>query len=135
MTLQQEGRKFFASYIEAWNDQDVKRMSTYFAEPCVFVLESGTTVNPDRTALQGFLSRIFEDLNGRGFDHSTFGDVSAQACNETLAVMDVSNVARYHKDGSVMEVIDAHFTLRLVGGSWEIVTAVWCRPGWRTAGA
>ena len=86
---------------------------------------------PDRAALVGLLKMIFEGLDANDFSHTTIGSVVARACGEGLAVVDALDVRRLRNDGSLLEAIDGHYTMRHVDGEWQFATALACRQGWR----
>jgi hypothetical protein len=77
------------------------------------------------------LEKVFAGLEADGFDHTEIGLVRATPCNETLAIVDASDVARLRTDGSAIEVIDGHYVASRDSGNWLFSVAVSCARGWR----
>ncbi|MBA4285667.1 MAG: hypothetical protein C0434_09080 [Xanthomonadaceae bacterium] len=123
------------SYIAAWNAQDFERMAAHFTEPAVFVMPSGTTVLPTRTALAEFLRTIFVPLNARGFGHTRIGAISSRALADGLYLAEVDDIRRYRRDGSLLETLEVQYALRrdpaALTAGLSIAMALWCDPGWR----
>jgi uncharacterized protein (TIGR02246 family) len=123
-----------ASYIRAWNAQDFDAMAAHFTEPCVFVVAGGTTVMRQRQELAAFLRVNFEALNARGFGHTEIGAIISRQLGPTLALAEVDDIRRFHRDGQLMETLEVQYTLRVDPSAPEglsIVSALWCEPGWR----
>lgn len=120
------------SYIRAWNAQDFTAMAGHFTEPCVFMLESGSTLLPTRDAAVAFLRGIFEALRADAFDHSEIGAIHVRRCSASLLVAEVDDIRRFRRDGSAMGTIEVQYTLRReADGHLRIAAALWCEPGWR----
>lgn len=123
-------------YIAAWNARDFPAMASFFTEPAVFVLASGSHVLGDRAALMAFLREVFAALEAAGFDHTEIGEITTRRCAAGLMQAEVADICRYHRDGRLMETIEVQYTLRLdADGALRMVSALWCEPGWRRASA
>ncbi len=131
MDLHQAARELFATYLKAWNQKDLSAITACFDYPSVFVLPDATVSLPDADALSALLEKIFAGLEADGFGHSTVGSVVARRCNREMAILDARNVARLRKDGSVIEVIDAHYVIKRSGGAARFAVAVVCERGWQ----
>lgn len=124
------------SYIRAWNAQDFSAMATHFTEPCVFILESGSTLLPTRAVAIEFLHGIFERLRAEDFDRSEIGAIDVRRCSASLLLAEVDDIRRYRRDGTLLGVIEVQYTLRReADGRLRIAAALWCEPGWRRQGA
>jgi uncharacterized protein (TIGR02246 family) len=120
------------SYIRAWNAQDFTAMAAHFTEPAVFILPSATRTLATRAELAAFLRGVFEGLNAAGFDHTEIGAIEVWQCAEGLWAADVSDIRRFHRDGSLMETIEVQYALRLeADGQIRLISALWCDQGWR----
>jgi uncharacterized protein (TIGR02246 family) len=127
-----EIRDCIDSYIRAWNAQDFIAMAEHFTEPAVFVLASGTHALANRTDLMAFLREVFVGLNAAGYDHTEIGSIEVRCCARDLWLADVADIRRFHRDGSLMEIIEVQYTLRREpDGRLRLVSALWCEPGWR----
>jgi len=121
-------------YIAAWNARDFPAMASFFTEPAVFVLASGTHVLADRAALVAFLREIFVALEAAGFGHTEIGAITTTRCATGLMQAEVADIRRYHRDGQLLETIEVQYTLRLdTDGALRMISALWCEPGWRRA--
>ncbi len=128
----EEATQFFEAYLAAWNAQDFTALCGFYAEPSMFVLSERSILMEDMNGALALMETVFARLNADDFGRSTYESLEAQGCAEGLAVLDVSNVMRLRKDGSLIEKIDAHYVLRHdPDGGWQITTAVVCTPGWR----
>ncbi|MES0808416.1 nuclear transport factor 2 family protein [Roseibium sp. SCPC15] len=128
-----EAQDLFDRYLDCWNRRDLEGVVTCYDEPTTFVLPSGAVTLPNRQVLLAFFEEMISELEKSGFSHTTLGPVSAVSCGNGLAVVDVSNVQRFKKDGSLLEKIDSHYVMRNCEGTWRLTVALPCANGWRSA--
>ena len=57
--------------------------------------------------------------------------IEARQCNDTLAIVYLTHVARLRRDGSAIDVLDAVYVCTLKDGQWKLSTAIGCWPDWR----
>ena len=132
MTLQSDIEKLFETYLTAWNGRDFDAMAELFSEPAIYFFPTGPHPIPDRASLAATMKKVFEGLEAEDFSHTEIEAVTARQCNDTLAIVDLKNVARLRRDGTAIEVIDAVYICTLQDGAWKLSTAVGCWPGWRS---
>lgn len=131
MTLTTEIDTFFQRYLAAWNARDFDAIVKCYSEPCTFVFPDVTVTAADHAALRALLQKVFVTLEADDFSHTEIASVTARPCGETLAVVDATGVKRLRRDGSILEIIDAHYTTRKSEDAWVFVTALVCAPGWQ----
>ena len=135
MSIQSDIEALFAQYLEAWNARDFEGMAAMFSEPTVYFFPDGAHPFADRAALIDALKSVFARLEAEDFSHTEIEAIDARQCNDTLAIVYVSNVARIRRDGSVIDVLDAVYVCTLKDDQWELSTAIGCWPDWRKRAA
>ncbi|MEX0282850.1 MAG: nuclear transport factor 2 family protein [Arenibacterium sp.] len=131
MSVQSEIEALFTAYLTAWNARDFSAMAAFFSEPTVYFFPDGPHPIKDHAALIKTFETVFERLEAEGFSHTEIATVSARQCNDTLAIVDLKNVARLRTDGSAIDVLDAVYVCTLKDGRWQLSTAIGCWPDWR----
>jgi uncharacterized protein (TIGR02246 family) len=121
----------YQRYLNAWNSRDFKGVAACFSEPAFYALPGMDVSIPDRASFVALLEKVFAGLEADGFSHTEVGEISAQACSEQMAIVDAKAVARLRKDGSYIEVIDAHYVARQFDDGWRFTVAVTCNQGWQ----
>ena len=131
MSVQSDIEALFDRYLTAWNARDFPTMAGYFSEPTVYFFPDGPHPIPDRAALITSFEAVFERLEAENFSHTEIESVKAVQCNDTLAIVDLKNIARLRHDGSAIDRLDAVYVCTLKEGTWQLSTAVGCWPDWR----
>ncbi len=126
-----EIEELYRRYLSAWNGRDFQGVADCFSEPAFYALPGIDVTISDRSAFVALLEKVFAGLEADGFSHTEIGEISAQACSEQMAIVDVKSITRLRQDGSSIEVIDAHYVARYADGRWRFTAAVTCAPGWR----
>lgn len=127
---QNEVEELFGKYLIAWNGRDFQGVADCFSEPSFYALPEVDISIPNRGAFVVLLQKVFAGLEAEGFSHTEAGQVSARACAERMAIVDVKSLARLRKDGTLIEMIDAHYIARRSDDGWKFTAAVVCNPGW-----
>ncbi|TRD17342.1 YybH family protein [Palleronia caenipelagi] len=131
--LETEVAEFYATYLQRWNGRDFAGVADCYTEPAFFVQPDGDAVLSNRQVFTAFLESLFAKLEADGYSHSEIGEMTVTRCNDNLAILDVRDVRRLQKDGTPVDVMDAHYVLRRIDGQWKFATVVACAPGWRDA--
>ncbi len=127
---QKEIEELFGKYLIAWNGRDFQGVAHCFSKPAFYALPDMDIAISDHDAFVELLQKVFAGLEADGFSHTVVGEVTARACAEKMAIVDVKSLARLRKDGSIIEVIDGHYVARRSGENWKFTAAVVCAPGW-----
>lgn len=133
MTLQTDIEHLFDRYLTAWNARDFYTVAACYAYPCLFILPQASLSVGDKAEMLALLEGLFAGLEADGFCHTEIGKISVRACGDTLALVDVTDIRRLRKDGSILEVIDGHYVARFEKDAWFFNTAVVCTPGWQAS--
>ncbi len=131
MSVQADIEAVFAKYLDAWNARDLEAMAAHFSEPTVHFLNDGPHPIPDRGALIKSFETVFARLEAEGFSHTEIGSIEARQCNDTLAIVDLKNIARLRHDGAAIDLLDAVYVCTLKDGARQLSTAIACWPEWR----
>ena len=128
---QKEMEDLFDRYLTAWNRRDFPGIVECFSEPSFFMTPDMDISIPNRSSLVVMLQKMFAGLEADGFSHTEVGEISAQRCADSMAIVDVKSISRLRKDGSLIEVIDGHYVARRTDDGWQFSTAIVCVPDWQ----
>ena len=129
MDLTQELTAFYRAYLKAWNGREFERLANFFDEPCMVATAAGGMSFASRAAYQAHQRQAFAEIEARGYSHTTVGEITAAPLGPGLALLDVADVCRMHRDGSIMERRRAHYLLRLTGDGWRFTVVASCIVG------
>lgn len=130
-TIADELAARYRDYILAWNARDFEGLAAFYTEPSMFITPQALVPIADRAAMVALAQTIFERLEADSYSHSEIGPIVVRECDDGLAVMDIADVRRLRRDGSVIETIDPHYICQRVEGVWRFASVVSGRRGWR----
>ena len=133
MSAEADIRSLVNRYLTAWNGGDFETVAGCYSEPCLFILPTGAVPAADKAAMITLLKTIFAGLEADGFSHTEIDRIEICPRGDTLATADATGVRRLRKDGSEIEVIDAHYVLRRGPDGWQFATAVSLPHNWSVA--
>jgi len=116
-------RRFYREYLAAFHTSEASSVTPFYATPCLFIADSGTTLLSGRNEIEHFFSKLIASLKARDYDHSDVNDLEVVLLSERLA--QVTGLAiRYAKDGSELEQTRATYLLHEAKGTWKFVTVI-----------
>jgi hypothetical protein len=126
--IAEELRSFYASYIAAFNREDVDAFTESFAYPYAWITgRHGLRQSTTESEHQRSFAKIMAGLKERGWARSEVNQLKAWALAEDLAMI-LADVTRYKADGSLLERVRACYTVRRDGKNWKIVTLSEVQP-------
>lgn len=124
MSPEAEIRSLFGRYLTAWNARDFEGVAACYSAPSLFILPSASVPVAGATAMVAMLQNLFAGLEADGFSHTEIDEIDVCPRGDTFATAEASGVRRLRRDGTEIEVIDAHYILRRGESGWQFVTAV-----------
>ena len=134
MNAETEIRSLFDRYLTAWNARDFERVAGCYCEPSLFILPGAVVPVEDKAALIALLGSIFAALENDNFSHTEIGKLEVCPRGGSIATADATGVRRLRKDGTEIEVIDAHYVLRRSENGWQFATAATLPHHWSDDG-
>lgn len=124
MTRQEQAiRRFYREYLAAFHTSEATSVTRFYATPCLFIADSGTTLLSGRNEIEQFFSKLIAALKAREYDHSDVRDLEVVLLSDRLA--QVTGLAiRYAKDGSELEQTRATYMLREAEGTWKFIAVI-----------
>lgn len=133
MNAETEIRSLFDRYLTAWNARDFENVAVCYSEPSLFILPAAAVPVADKAAMIALLGSIFAGLENDGFSHTEIDKIEVCPRGDTIATVDATGVRRLRKDGTAIEVIDAHYVLRRGDYGWQFATAATLPHHWSIA--
>ena len=123
-----EVETFHRAFIEGFNREDTDMYLRSFCYPnAILNGEHGMTINAKESDQQRFYQEVMSAIQSRGWDHTGVEHLQAWPFADNLAML-VADIARYKKDGSVLEKGRYCYTVRKDGGAWKILTLTEVKP-------
>ena len=124
----QEVKNFYQNFLDGFNQGDTGLYLRSFCYPnTILSPEQGLIINAQVADQQGFYHSVRDDISARGWDHTGVAHMQAWPLAEEMALF-VADLARYKKDGSVIEQGRYCYTLRKEDGNWKILTLAEVKP-------
>jgi uncharacterized NTF2-like protein DUF6841 len=119
--IAKEVERFYRSYMDVFNHQDIDSSSRFVDLPYALVSgDGGVVVCATESEHQRLSTQIFADLTSRGWARSDVNRVriSLFAANHALIVADIT---RRRADGSALQNNRFCYTARHDGHSWKMI--------------
>jgi ketosteroid isomerase-like protein len=124
----QELKAFYQAFIDGFNREDTDMYLRSFCYPNGMLSgERGLALNAKESDQQRFYKEVMVSIQGRGWERTGVDRLQVWPLADTLAML-VADIARYKKDGSVLERGRYCYTVRKDGGTWKILTLTEVKP-------
>jgi hypothetical protein len=111
----------YRNYVEVFNSRDPIQIAGLYDRPHAQVIgEMGLSVVDDDAGQQEWYDFVFAYLDSLGWGRTELDAIEVVLHSPTVAQV-ISDVSRYHQDGSLLNQARANYTMRRREDGWKVL--------------